>query len=1175
MGQCLNGLNRARVQMIARASGAAVALGFITTASFAQPYTWISPVSGGWGTSSNWQGGLGPPAFSDPTTALIFNAGNVPAAITATNDQGIGCQVNAITFNTFCNPSFWVSSTSSSFNFTFTAPNPSITLLGGNIGFNHLGAPTVPPAAPPPQPAIALAGNLNISGSGTGGLQIDSALTDDGGGARSVIISGGNPLRGLRLVTLTGTNSFSGGLTLDGGTVGVDGNFSNKNHLGPAGGTLTVTSNGGAIAQTMVGGTQSSLGLIQLNGDLRLIGTYNLALGDAAPATTLANAAVIQGTGTLYNNLCGNDGSTSITINSNSSGYTGAVVMDISELPHMGTAPAGSLILAAVSGQNTAPNGTLSGASSFDVRAGGALVLNNNVTDSLQNGNRVGDTTPVRLRSGTLTLDGPAIAVPDTNNPPGHNYIPTDLTEVIGPVTSAGHSTINATPSAGTSVITTLQPNSFARVERGTFMIVSAPHRGTSTVSTLGDGATANRARIILTNPLPASDFVGGGGGPGSLNVSILPYAMGEVGAGNLGATFVTYGADGFRHLQPAEYVSNNLAPGDPTSNVQLTSATSNSGASTMNSLFVSGTNTPASDGSVTGSGTLNITSGAVMAIPLNGMTSISNNLVFGNAEAVFTVGDSGVLVSGSMFGTNGLTLTAGDSGSGFSTMLKATGNNSGLTGPLTINSGFLQFASAGALPGTGTIVANGSFVSLQGKAAGLAYSGASPFTLGRPLVVDTGFLNVDLWELAAASSNPATQPTIGTMTVSGAITGAGSVSYQAQSSSVANAGQIFVTNTANTYSGVTRFGIGTFHVAGEGSLGSGGALEFAGGLSGAGIAPILVLEGDLSNSRHVNISYSGQATINTNGHNATFNGPMTGFWLGGPAPHGGFNNNAAAGFIKSGAGTLTLGNVVNTVTGQVTVSGGTLLVNGSLGASSNAVTVSTGATLGGSGAIYRGVTVGAGGTLSPSGVLTIGGGLNMAPASGSPANLVVHLNGPAAGSGYDQIVSVTQNTTAAATCQLGTAVPANLVLSLGYAPSAGAQFWLINNTNPVATANTTTGNFAGLPEGSTVALGTFGGRAYTAQISYNANFDTGQADHSGNDVVLYNVAAAPGCGSADFNCDGAIGTDADIESFFACLSGACPPPPCTSTADFNGDGSVGTDADIESFFRVLAGGNC
>jgi hypothetical protein len=64
-------------------------------------------------------------------------------------------------------------------------------------------------------------------------------------------------------------------------------------------------------------------------------------------------------------------------------------------------------------------------------------------------------------------------------------------------------------------------------------------------------------------------------------------------------------------------------------------------------------------------------------------------------------------------------------------------------------------------------------------------------------------------------------------------------------------------------------------------------------------------------------------------------------------------------------------------------------------------------------------------------------------------------------------------------------------------------------------------------------------------------------------------------CGSADFNCDGDIGTDADIEGFFACLAGNCPSQPCTNSADFNGDGDVGTDADIEAFFRVLAGGNC
>jgi endonuclease/exonuclease/phosphatase family metal-dependent hydrolase len=77
----------------------------------------------------------------------------------------------------------------------------------------------------------------------------------------------------------------------------------------------------------------------------------------------------------------------------------------------------------------------------------------------------------------------------------------------------------------------------------------------------------------------------------------------------------------------------------------------------------------------------------------------------------------------------------------------------------------------------------------------------------------------------------------------------------------------------------------------------------------------------------------------------------------------------------------------------------------------------------------------------------------------------------------------------------------------------------------------------------------------------------------TGTDSVQITVTPGPTCGSADFNHDGDIGTDADIEAFFACLGGSCCPT-CDS-ADFNGDGDIGTDADIEAFFRVLGGGPC
>jgi hypothetical protein len=64
-------------------------------------------------------------------------------------------------------------------------------------------------------------------------------------------------------------------------------------------------------------------------------------------------------------------------------------------------------------------------------------------------------------------------------------------------------------------------------------------------------------------------------------------------------------------------------------------------------------------------------------------------------------------------------------------------------------------------------------------------------------------------------------------------------------------------------------------------------------------------------------------------------------------------------------------------------------------------------------------------------------------------------------------------------------------------------------------------------------------------------------------------------CGTVDFDGDGDVGTDADIEAFFACLAGNCCPTCWHLGADFDADGDAGTDADIESFFRVLSGGPC
>lgn len=118
------------------------------------------------------------------------------------------------------------------------------------------------------------------------------------------------------------------------------------------------------------------------------------------------------------------------------------------------------------------------------------------------------------------------------------------------------------------------------------------------------------------------------------------------------------------------------------------------------------------------------------------------------------------------------------------------------------------------------------------------------------------------------------------------------------------------------------------------------------------------------------------------------------------------------------------------------------------------------------------------GATLSPGnspGIINTG---NLSLTSGS--NLNIEINGNAAGALYDQ-VNVT------GTVNLG---GANLVASLGYSPTAGHTYTIVNNDG----GDPVTGTFAGLPEGTVFFLG-----ANSFKISYVGG--------TGNDVVITAVS--------------------------------------------------------------------
>jgi len=208
--------------------------------------------------------------------------------------------------------------------------------------------------------------------------------------------------------------------------------------------------------------------------------------------------------------------------------------------------------------------------------------------------------------------------------------------------------------------------------------------------------------------------------------------------------------------------------------------------------------------------------------------------------------------------------------------------------------------------------------------------------------------------------------------------------------------------------------------------------------------------------------------TVGSNNLSTTFSGVISD--AGGVIATGGS-------LTKIGTGALTLSGA-NTYTGPTTVNAGKLIVDGSI--TNSATTVNSGGTLGGSGTTGS-VTINNGGVLSPGnspGILHVQGNLSLALG----ATVLIELNGPGAGSQYDQI-DVT------GTVSLG---DATLSLSLGFMPPSGTMFTIINNdlSDPVS------GMFNGLPEGAMFAVS---GESFT--ISYQSG--------DGNDVVLTSAATS------------------------------------------------------------------
>ncbi len=400
--------------------------------------------------------------------------------------------------------------------------------------------------------------------------------------------------------------------------------------------------------------------------------------------------------------------------------------------------------------------------------------------------------------------------------------------------------------------------------------------------------------------------------------------------------------------------------------------------------------------GSLLSTGTVNLsTGGSVFNISsittsttigdLSGVASSTVNL--GSKTLIFGTATLSTPFAGNIVGGSGSVVKQG------SGTVILTGLNT-YSGGTTINAGTLSLSGSGSLLSTGAVSVSSatSVFDISGTTSGTMIgdlSGASSSTV-----------NLGSKTLTFGTATPST-PFAGNI-----IGGGGSIIKQ-------GSGTVILTGT-NTYSGGTTINAGTLRLSGSGSLFSTGAVNVNSATSVFDISGTTsgTMIGDLSGvaSSSVNLGSKaltfGTATpstpfagnINGGGGSIIKQGSGTAILTGTNSYSGGTTisagtlqgntvslqgnilDNANLVFDQGGAGTYSgsitgTGTLVtqgagplnfigaSTLANQVTVSSGTLLINGSL-AGGGPMIVSSGATLGGTGTITKNITIQ--GTLSP-----------------------------------------------------------------------------------------------------------------------------------------------------------------------------------------------------------------
>ncbi|GAB4246452.1 MAG: hypothetical protein OHK005_12280 [Candidatus Methylacidiphilales bacterium] len=948
--------------------------------------------TGSWDDANNWN----PDGLPSPGNALIFS-GNVQTTVDALINRTTG----SITFDENAS-SFTIFGATLTVGGAITNQSGEVQTINSNLVFNHNGIINATSGN------ITLGGGLALSINTTG-----RTLTFTGSDTITVngaIVNGsaatGNLLKtGNGTLTLNGANTYSGSTTLVGGIVEI----SNTNNLGNGSGTNTLIFNGGtlrltadipALAQNI---TLQSTGTLDTQthnigigtvisgpGGLTKLGTGNLDLSAAntyegltqitSGTVTLANnhalgstadgTLVEAGAALLLNNV--SVGNETLLLNGGGiTGTSGALQVNTGANSWAGTLLLGSSSLIAV---NAPASLTVSGlvnlgTSTLSIQAGGLTTFSGPISGS-------GGLT--KLGSDTLILTG--------NNTFSGTTTINNGTLQIGNGGTSGSLSGNITN------------NSLIIVNRSDSLVLPGIISGTGQLDQNGSGT------LILTGTNTFS-------GTTTINNGTLQIGNGGT-SGSLSSDIINNSALIFNRSDTLTYAGIISGTGSLTQEgsgtLILTGTNTYLGPTAINNGILRITNPGALS-----TGTITVSPGSVLelsngiTLPVTTTLNLAGTLQSNGGDNSFLAnlilpGNATLsnLVAGTTFSLGSASFTESiDTGAGGFTL--------NLIGPgdILLNS---------AINGSGQVVKTGSGT--------VTYRADENFYTG-PTTINEGTLILD----TLPGLNGAIKSTL--LTIGNNAGGPQSAIVQLGPTIAPTANEM-INDTAE----VRLFSDGLFRLNGQtetiGSLqftggtiltGTGGSLRFDPGTPAGGIITNASASAALIDATGGSIHLNGDRTFNV-----ALGGSPADLEIRGPIIDG----TASSSLTKQGEGLLLLtGN--NTYTGNTNVLGGELQIEGSL--ASPTVTISNGATLGGSGTLLGSLVINAGGLLSPGsspGILNVGS-LTLAPGS----TTLFEINGLNPGTQHDQVIAA-GNASLAGTAQF--------LFGGGFTPSDGDTFTLI-----------------------------------------------------------------------------------------------------------------------------------